>query len=283
MTAHRARALLVFLLPVLVAGCWGDPVTVTELGTVQIRLRMSGGFTGFSSTILLDGESGQLTGEACAGGCSFTPGEVLTTLARKDVAHVVALFQDAGVRALDGSDFGVECCDQTYVELWYSDLAGSSTVEGTLSRLPPRLAQAVSALYGWVPLQQPVIVDFEGEPSDWPRATLQIENPRVSGDILSVNVSYAGGCREHEIHAVAWGGWMASAPAQVRIFLAHDDHGDACEAWITETLRFGLTPLKENYQDAYGTAPPGQTTVRILLEDPRLASPLGAWVLEYTF
>jgi hypothetical protein len=283
MSVMRARLFLIVLFAIAAASCWGDPAAITGLGTVEIRLRTSGGFTGFSSTVLLDGTSGQLVGVACSGTCSFTPGDVLVTLPRKDLADLVNRFHDAGIRSLDGTDFGVECCDQMYVELWYSDLAGSSAVQGTLSRFPPTLAQAVTSLRGWVPHLSPVLIDFNGDPSDWPRAPLAIQNPVVSGDVLSVSVSFSGGCREHEIQAVAWGGWMQSSPPQVRVFLAHDDHGDACEAWITEALRFGLGPLKDAYRDAFGSAPPGWTTIRVLLEDPRLANPLGAWVLHYTF
>lgn len=76
---------------------------------------------------------------------------------------------------------------------------------------------------------------------------------------------------------------MESFPVQVRLFLSHEDFDDPCDAWITEDFTFDLVPLKLAYQGTYGVAEPGKTTLVLLLEDPQLASPLGARILEYVF
>jgi hypothetical protein len=76
---------------------------------------------------------------------------------------------------------------------------------------------------------------------------------------------------------------MESNPVQVRLFLSHEDFDDPCDAWITRDYHFDLGPLKKEYQDSYGVAEPGATTLILLLEDPLVASPLGARVLTYVF
>lgn len=44
---------------------------------------------------------------------------------------------------------------------------------------------------------------------------------------------------------------MESYPVQTTIVLSHEDNDDNCESFITETLVFDLTPLKELYIDLY--------------------------------
>lgn len=65
----------------------------------------------------------------------------------------------------------------------------------------------------------------------------------ITGDLLEVDLSYSGGCADHEFTA-CWNGAVAqSFPPQVFFDLVHDSNGDLCEAWLTETLRFDLGPV----------------------------------------
>ena len=56
--------------------------------------------------------------------------------------------------------------------------------------------------------------------------------PRLDADGLHVDVQYSGGCRAHvfDLHFRAIGN-------TTEIWLQHDANGDACEAFLTETLR----------------------------------------------
>jgi hypothetical protein len=76
---------------------------------------------------------------------------------------------------------------------------------------------------------------------------------------------------------------MESLPVQVRLFISHDDYDDPCDALVTREFSFDLLPLRLAYEGSYGAGPPGETTLKLLLEDPMLASPQGARVLEYKF
>lgn len=77
------------------------------------------------------------------------------------------------------------------------------------------------------------------------------ESASVSGDTLSIDVSYGGGCETHDFQ-ICWDGlFLESEPVQVGLEVWHDAHGDACEAEISETLTFDLSPLKQAWQDGY--------------------------------
>ena len=75
----------------------------------------------------------------------------------------------------------------------------------------------------------------------------------TDNDILSVIVSYSGGCKKHDFT-------LATAPHftstdlrhQIDLVLAHEDNGDACKKIVKESLYFDLLPLKERYQQVYG-------------------------------
>ncbi|MBI2499105.1 hypothetical protein HYV88_02585 [Candidatus Woesearchaeota archaeon] len=73
----------------------------------------------------------------------------------------------------------------------------------------------------------------------------------INGDILSVIASYGGGCKGHKFTLTWDGGFMKSVPPQSNLFLYHNSNGDSCEAYITQTFNFDLTPLKNRYQDLY--------------------------------
>jgi len=215
--------------------------------------------------------------------CDFSVGETLQTLTAEQVDYVWSLFRDADVHAFDGEDFGVECCDQFHFDLDYRDSRGRSRVLGSSEALPLELRSAVSTVVGMVSGIIPLIVNFGTTPASWPGDAFRIEEATISGHSLELVLSYGGGCRLHDVKAVAWGGWMESDPVQVKLFLSHEDFDDPCDAWITREFSFDLVPLKTAYEGSYGVGEPDKTTLVLLLEDPMLASPQGARRLEYRF
>lgn len=60
--------------------------------------------------------------------------------------------------------------------------------------------------------------------------------PGIEGDSLVVRVRYTGECEPHTftLHEDI-------ARDTTVLKLHHDAHGDACEAWVTDELRLGLT------------------------------------------
>lgn len=78
----------------------------------------------------------------------------------------------------------------------------------------------------------------------------------VIDDSLSVNVSYGGGCEEH-LFTLCWPSqsFMESDPVQVSLQIWHGGEPDMCEAYLTDTLSFDLSPLKAAWKEAYGDGP----------------------------
>ena len=77
--------------------------------------------------------------------------------------------------------------------------------------------------------------------------------PSITGDVLTLNVSYSGGCEPHEFTLVTSGVFLESNPVQLQAVLAHNANGDSCERWVTETYHFNVSALKAQYQKAYRT------------------------------
>lgn len=277
------HSLVVLLFVLLIQGCISDPLSVSDGEGMIIRLHVTGGFAGADYTVVLDGGKRSLIGESCLNLCDFDDGELLQALTPEQVDYVWALFHDATIHALDGEDFGVQCCDQFYFDVDYRDSDGRSRVKGSSELLPQKLKVALGAVAGMASGTLPIIVNFETNPISWPQDGYQIQEAEVTGHTLRIRLSYSGGCTAHDVQLVGWGGWMESFPVQVKVFLSHEDFDDPCDAWVTKDYTFDLVPLKLAYQESYGVNEPGKTTLILQLADPQLASPQGARILEYIF
>lgn len=76
--------------------------------------------------------------------------------------------------------------------------------------------------------------------------------PRLGADGLHVSVQYSGGCREHEFvvrHAVHHD--------TTEIWLFHDNNGDACEAYLTDTRLLSVPSTVYNTEHVVLLAPEG--------------------------
>ena len=73
----------------------------------------------------------------------------------------------------------------------------------------------------------------------------------ITGETLTINVSYSGGCATHQFTLVASDAFLESFPVQLRITLAHNANNDLCRAWLTEDYHFDLTSIKTLYQQGY--------------------------------
>ena len=78
-----------------------------------------------------------------------------------------------------------------------------------------------------------------------------LNSATITDDTLNISVSYGGGCEDHQLTLVVSETFLESFPVQLHTSLAHNANEDPCEAWLTETYRFDLTPIKKMYQEAY--------------------------------
>ncbi|HDS00746.1 MAG TPA: hypothetical protein ENO22_15325 [candidate division Zixibacteria bacterium] len=90
-------------------------------------------------------------------------------------------------------------------------------------------------------------------PSDLMVDAFELEDVGISGDILTLTVSYSGGCKDHDFALyMAPPAFMESYPVQANIYLEHQAYNDMCEAYITEDLQFNIRPIAEKYFLEYG-------------------------------
>jgi len=75
---------------------------------------------------------------------------------------------------------------------------------------------------------------------------LTVESAEMNGDVLTVEVTYGGGCADHSITA-CWinTGCATSDPPQTGLALVHDAGGDSCKALVSETLTYDLSPMRD--------------------------------------
>lgn len=123
-----------------------------------------------------------------------------------------------------------------------------------------------------------IILAHGTSPEDYQIDPYTFEDTQTDGDILQINLSYSGGCEEHTFTLVAYNFFMESFPIQAAIVLSHNAQDDPCEAFITQTLLFDLTPLKEAYLKQYPDDLQG--TIMLQLWDPVNLSSI---IIEYNF
>lgn len=94
------------------------------------------------------------------------------------------------------------------------------------------------------PLKQVYFIDAN---SEWmiKRDMLVVNSALIENNLLSLSVSYGGGCRDHIIDLYAYAGILKSNPPQMNLVLSHNANGDMCEAYVTRTIKFDLSKIKE--------------------------------------
>ncbi|MDP2208598.1 MAG: hypothetical protein Q8K98_07465 [Bacteroidota bacterium] len=101
------------------------------------------------------------------------------------------------------------------------------------------------------------IILFHNSPGpDFRNDHVLIDSARISGDTLILVVSYSGGCREHEFKLFGSYSIIKTNPPQAEIYLSHNSNADMCEAWITENVKFDLSPLKNYYLQTFDNTGP---------------------------
>ena len=77
-----------------------------------------------------------------------------------------------------------------------------------------------------------------------PHDPVTIDDASISGDQLTVSLSFGGGCEAHDL-GLCWDGSIAeSSPPQVFLTVAHDANNDLCEAYLSEPLIVDISALQ---------------------------------------
>jgi hypothetical protein len=91
-------------------------------------------------------------------------------------------------------------------------------------------------------------VEFCPEP---PTNAVQVNAAELGGDTLKLELSYGGGCEAHAFKLCTDGAFLESYPVQTSLWVVDVGPSDPCEAWLTSTHSFDVSPIKRAYEDAY--------------------------------
>jgi hypothetical protein len=70
----------------------------------------------------------------------------------------------------------------------------------------------------------------------------------LDSSVLTIDISYEGGCADHGFELVWDGSLSKSQPPQANVILSHDSMADACTDLVNQKLLFDLSPIRERYQ-----------------------------------
>ena len=90
-----------------------------------------------------------------------------------------------------------------------------------------------------------------------------LNSATITGDTLTVSVSYGGGCETHAFTLVIASSFVESSLVRLPAALRHNANGDPCEAWLTESYAFDLALVRERYRAIYG---PGAGRVALQID-----------------
>lgn len=108
------------------------------------------------------------------------------------------------------------------------------------------------------------------------RDPLNVNSVSLNKDEIKFNVSYSGGCKEHVVELYAFKEIQKTNPAQVTLLLSHNSNGDMCEAYLSKTVSFNLSNLKNHLKSTYNIS----DKVLLIIHDPS-GRPLRSPVVEY--
>ena len=114
-----------------------------------------------------------------------------------------------------------------------------------------------------------------GTAAKWGDDDYALNAATITGDTLTVEVSYGGGCEDHTFTLVLGEAFMESFPVQLQAVLAHEANNDPCQAWLTNSYAFDLDLAKSRYEEAYG---PGEGSIVLQLD----GAPGGELIYEFT-
>ena len=79
---------------------------------------------------------------------------------------------------------------------------------------------------------------------DFPMDLYEVNEIEVFGDELQINVTYGGGCEDHEFKLISVVSPIDGGGQQIDVlYLSHNSNNDGCEASITEQLCYNISPL----------------------------------------
>ena len=104
-----------------------------------------------------------------------------------------------------------------------------------------------------------------------------LERFSIQGDILTIRVTYGGGCKDDDVGLVAFKTTFTADRAEVDLIVTHNSYNDPCEAIEGDNYRFDLTDIKTAFANSAAAA---QSSISLRIFDPKTKKP--AKTLSYS-
>jgi len=92
----------------------------------------------------------------------------------------------------------------------------------------------------------------------------KLNDIKIVGDSISINLSYSGGCRNHVFNLIAKNYFGDTASPIAELHLSHNSNFDPCDQYVTEDCTFNLLPLKYEFIKMHGVK---TGSIRLVLEE----------------
>ncbi len=109
-----------------------------------------------------------------------------------------------------------------------------------------------------------IILDNNDNTGSFKFDSYKLNDIKIVGDSIKINISYSGGCREHKFRLIAKNYFGDSNSPKAELVLSHNSNMDPCEAYPTEEHTFVLLPLKYEFYKMYGME---SGEIRLMLEE----------------
>jgi hypothetical protein len=159
---------------------------------------------------------------------------------------------------IDGCGLVIELDDGTIIVPYLLDkslmFADGQEVEFTYKELPDMDYECTAGLIAEITGLEmagcsPIIllqrVDNTPAYSSLVADPFSILNVKIENDCLKITLSYSGGCEIHEF-IMAYNELPHFGIYSGTLTLSHNAHGDMCEALITKTISYDLSPLQKD-------------------------------------
>jgi hypothetical protein len=90
-------------------------------------------------------------------------------------------------------------------------------------------------------------------PEKFQRDPFTLQKASLEECLLTVDVSYGGGCKAHEFELfMSPSAFGESVPVQADLWIKHNGNGDSCRALVSDKLKFDITAVVEQHRQQYG-------------------------------
>ncbi len=96
-----------------------------------------------------------------------------------------------------------------------------------------------------------------------PRDNVYINEIYIRNNKLAINISYGGGCKNHNFSLIGSNEYLESYPMRTSLLLSHQSNNDTCLVMFTRILAFNLDPLREYTLELY---PGYKNTIKLFIE-----------------